>query len=414
TVFLRFQVLGFGVDPDLQINIFKELQTGESLTGVSQVQGFHNESRAFLFQDTSRNIKASPEIAERMLQKLRNKSEFTVLVTLKQERLNSGVILSIHHSDQRYLELESSGHRNEIRLHYRTKSQQAHTEIFPYTLADNQWHKVSIAVSASHVILHIDCNRIYERVVETPSMDIPSETLFWLGQRNNAHGFFKVGLTKVTHFFLCRLKTGESSRAKVLSTFQKKINHSFLNGTVQCETLFCPPLQCSSGFSPAYVKGVCCKKCQRICLFSGRTYLDGERKAVYDSSGKCILFECRDRTMHRMSSEDCPELNCPESEQINLSDRCCKVCKGHDFCAEGHSCMENSECVNLEAGACCSCKDGFRALREDNAYCEDIDECAEGKHYCRENTMCVNTPGSFMCICQTGYIRIDDYSCTGK
>lgn len=28
--------------------------------------------------------------------------------------------------------------------------------------------------------------------------------------------------------------------------------------------------------------------------------------------------------------------------------------------------------------------------------------------------MCVNTPGSFMCICKTGYIRIDDYSCTGK
>lgn len=44
----------------------------------------------------------------------------------------------------------------------------------------------------------------------------------------------------------------------------------------------------------------------------------------------------------------------------------------------------------------------------------DIDECAEGRHYCRENTVCVNTPGSFMCICKTGYIRIDDYSCTGK
>lgn len=44
----------------------------------------------------------------------------------------------------------------------------------------------------------------------------------------------------------------------------------------------------------------------------------------------------------------------------------------------------------------------------------DIDECAEGRHYCRENTMCVNTPGSFMCVCRTGYIRIDDYSCTGK
>lgn len=59
----------------------------------------------------------------------------------------------------RFLELESSGQRSEVRLHYRTKGQQAHTEVFPYSLADDQWHKVSVAVSASHVILHVDCNR---------------------------------------------------------------------------------------------------------------------------------------------------------------------------------------------------------------------------------------------------------------
>lgn len=59
----------------------------------------------------------------------------------------------------RFLELESSGQRSEVRLHYRTKGQTAHTEVFPYSLADDQWHKVSVAVSASHVILHVDCNR---------------------------------------------------------------------------------------------------------------------------------------------------------------------------------------------------------------------------------------------------------------
>ncbi|XP_056454719.1 protein kinase C-binding protein NELL2-like [Gadus chalcogrammus] len=108
----------------------------------------------------------------------------------------------------------------------------------------------------------------------------------------------------------------------------------------------------------------------------------------------------------------CPDPGCSEGDQIKLNDRCCTVCRGHDFCAEGHGCVENSECVNLEAGTRCVCKDGFSPMREDNAYCEDIDECAQGKHYCRENTMCVNTAGSFMCICHTGYIRIDDYSCT--
>lgn len=62
-------------------------------------------------------------------------------------------------SSRRFLELESSGQRSEVRLHYRTRGQQAHTEVFPYSLADGQWHKVSVAVSASHVILHVDCNR---------------------------------------------------------------------------------------------------------------------------------------------------------------------------------------------------------------------------------------------------------------
>uniref|UniRef100_A0AAY4EA35 Neural EGFL like 2 n=1 Tax=Denticeps clupeoides TaxID=299321 RepID=A0AAY4EA35_9TELE len=464
-------VLGFGVDPSLRINVFSELSLGEDpFEGVSQVQGFHDESRAFLFQGTSRNVRATEEGAERMLKKLRNRGEFTVVATLKQEHLNSGVILSIHHADQRFLELESSGQRNEVRLHFRTQANQAHTEIFPYTLADDQWHKVSLAISASHVILHVDCNRIYERVVEVPSMDLPKETSFWLGQRNSAHGFFKGTMQDVQilvmpqgyisqcpdlnrtcptcsdfHGLVQKIMELQDILAKTsskLSVAEEKMNGletcycertcsvkgviyreddawtdgcrncTCSNGTVQCETISCPPPDCPAGTAPVYVNGICCKECKPVCVFSGRELVEGDMKAVRDSSGKCLLFQCRDRSMHRVVSGSCPELHCPESEQIALTDRCCKVCRGHDFCAEGNGCMEHSDCINLEAAACCSCKDGFRPLRDDNAYCEDIDECAEGKHYCRENTMCVNTPGSFMCICHSGYIRIDDYSCT--
>ncbi|XP_028305314.1 protein kinase C-binding protein NELL2a isoform X2 [Gouania willdenowi] len=458
---------GFGVDPTLRISILDELMLPQSFDGVTQVQGFHGQSRAFLFQGSSRDVKAAAEVAKRMVQKLRGKNEFTVLVTLKQDYLNSGVIFSIHHSEHRFLELESSGQRNEVRLHYRTKGQQDHTEVFPYSLADNQWHKVSVAVSASHVILHVDCNRIYERVVEAPYMDIPGDTLFWLGQRNSAHGLFKdVEILVMPQGYISQcpdlnrtcptcndfhglvqkimeLQDVLAKTSRKLSRAEEKMNAldgcycertcnisgvvyredegwtdgcmncTCTNGSVHCETISCPPAQCPAGTTPTYVKGVCCKECQPVCLFGGREVVDGDMKAVRDSTGRCLLFECRDRTMHQIvSSEPCPELNCPEAEQITLSDRCCKICQGHDFCSEGHGCVEHSDCVNLEAGDCCVCKDGFRPLREDNAYCEDIDECAEGKHYCRENTMCVNTPGSFMCICLTGYIRIDDYSCT--
>ncbi|CAL1594368.1 unnamed protein product [Knipowitschia caucasica] len=49
-VFCSASVLGFGVDPALRISLFDELSLGQGLDGVTQVQGFHSESRAFHFQ----------------------------------------------------------------------------------------------------------------------------------------------------------------------------------------------------------------------------------------------------------------------------------------------------------------------------------------------------------------------------
>lgn len=48
----------------------------------------------------------------------------------------------------------------------------------------------------------------------------------------------------------------------------------------------------------------------------------------HSSWGLC-LCPSQDRTMHRLvPGEPCPELDCAESEQIVLNDRCCKVCRG--------------------------------------------------------------------------------------
>uniref|UniRef100_A0A4W5MX20 Neural EGFL like 2 n=1 Tax=Hucho hucho TaxID=62062 RepID=A0A4W5MX20_9TELE len=425
-LFCVTSVLGFGVDPAQRINVFDELTLGEGFDGVNQVQGFHSESRAFHFQGSSREVKAPEDVSARMLQKLRGRTEFTVLVTLKQEHLNSGVILSIHHSEQRFLELESSGQRSEVRLHYRTKGQQAHTEVFPYSLADGQWHKVSVAVSASHIILHVDCNRIYERVVEIPFMDIPDDTTLWLGQRNSAHGFFKGVMQDVQilvmpqgfisqcpdlnrtcptcndfHGLVQKIMELQDILAKTsskLSRAEEKMNGlegcycertcsvkgvvyredeswtdgcrncTCTNGTVQCETISCPPPQCPAGTMPAYVKGACCMECQLVCLFKKEELVEGDQKAVRDNSGRCQLSECRVSTTALM-----------------------KAC---------YWCFPTYITTWFKQTA---------TKRHNNS---NIDECAEGKHYCRENTVCVNTPGSFMCICHRGYIRIDDYSCT--
>ncbi len=62
-------------------------------------------------------------------------------------------------SSSGFWRVESSGVRNEIRLFFQTSDQQQQREVFPYSLADGHWHKVSLAFSATQVVLHIDCNR---------------------------------------------------------------------------------------------------------------------------------------------------------------------------------------------------------------------------------------------------------------
>ncbi|XP_077194744.1 protein kinase C-binding protein NELL2 isoform X4 [Paroedura picta] len=398
-------VLGFGVDPSVQIDVLTELQLGGSVAGVLQVQGLHNGSKAFVFQGTSRSVKASPEKAELFSQKLRNKHEFTVLVTLKQARLNSGVIFSFHHFDHRYLELESSGHRNEIRLHYRSGSHRSHTEVFPYILADDKWHRLSLAISASHLILHVDCNKIYERVVEKPYMELPVGTAFWLGQRNSAHGYFKGIMQDVQ---LLVMPQGFISQCPDLNRTCPTCNdfHGLVQKIMELQDILAKTSAKLSRAEQRMNRLDQCY-CERTCTMKGITYREFE--SWTDGCKNCT---CMNGSI-QCEALICPLTECPpNSAPTYVGGKCCKECQGHNFCSEGHKCLENSFCRSLHDRAVCSCRDGFRALREDNAYCEDIDECAEGRHYCRENTMCVNTPGSFMCICKTGYIRIDDYSCT--
>uniref|UniRef100_A0A8B9GYW1 NEL-like protein 2 n=1 Tax=Astyanax mexicanus TaxID=7994 RepID=A0A8B9GYW1_ASTMX len=488
-------VSGFGVDPALRIDFFDELHLDETYAGVSQVQGFHNESRAFQFKDMWRSVRASAGVSERMMQKLRGRVEFTLLLTLKQDKFNSGVMLSIHHGEQRYLELESSGQRSEVRLHYWTAERQIHTEVFPYSLADGRWHRVALSLSATQLVLYVDCSRIYERVVGTPSMEVPAGSTVWLGQRNNAHGFFKGVMQDVQlllmpqgyisqcpdlnrtcptcndfHGLVQKIMELQDILAKTsgkLARAEERMraldgcycertcsmngelyrdeevwidgcrNCTCSNGTVECESIFCPVPQCPPDTAAAYIPGACCKECQREYNWMLNICFCKKNHTILYLCVCVFVFVCM-----CVCSTPCPELTCPESEQITLTDRCCKVCRGHDFCAEGYSssCVENSECVNLEAGACCNCRDGYQALRDDSAYCQgtsqlsdpcvhesfcwssaasfyskfktyifcvlisEHDECGSGLHSCDENALCFNTVGGHSCTCKPGYM----------
>lgn len=44
------EVAAYGVDPAVRISVFQEFSPAEGFAGVTQVQGFHDDTRAFLFQ----------------------------------------------------------------------------------------------------------------------------------------------------------------------------------------------------------------------------------------------------------------------------------------------------------------------------------------------------------------------------
>lgn len=108
----------------------------------------------------------------------------------------------------RYLELESSGRRHEIRFIYTVMGTQNNrmtkTESFSYDLADNKWHKVSLTVSGSEIQLLVDCHLIYRRMAEhIPDRNFSaSEMHLYVGQRDNEfQNQLKVSIIAIIQFY---------------------------------------------------------------------------------------------------------------------------------------------------------------------------------------------------------------------
>uniref|UniRef100_A0A8C2W9W8 Neural EGFL like 1 n=1 Tax=Cyclopterus lumpus TaxID=8103 RepID=A0A8C2W9W8_CYCLU len=422
----------FGSDQDYQIDIINELDLANATYGITQVAGLHNSTKAFLFRDVGRAVHAPAHITEKVVQLFRRRSEFTFLASIQQKSSTSGVIFSIHESEHSYFELESSGVREEIRYHYRFKGK-PRSESFPYRLADGQWHKIALTISATHLLLH----EISHHRVTLPSFPLP---LCFQGVIQDVKLIFapngyitqcpNLNRTCPTCSDFLSLVQGIMDLQELLAKMTLKLNYAesrltqlegchcertcsansvvyrdkelwvepencrncaCKNGAVECRRIFCPPANCSEDSVAVHVDGTCCKRCRR----------EYQHRGIERYSGLMVKV-----------TEACPELNCTVGEQILPDGRCCNVCRGYDFCAEGLICGENSDCKNRNTKAECECKGGYASIHGDSTYCEDIDECATQMHYCQSNTVCVNLPGSHRCDCLPGFIRVDEYSCT--
>ncbi|XP_063987423.1 protein kinase C-binding protein NELL1-like isoform X1 [Diachasmimorpha longicaudata] len=436
--------------------------------GVTQVPGLARLKPAYYLQGEERDLQLSQTSFERAASLLRRVPEFTVAAALRQEEANSGTIVAFSHGNNRYLELQSSGRKDELRLHYVSRRDGAvHVESFPFRLADGAWHRVALSISGSQVELLVDCHPLYRRLLRPGPPDtnftLPQLQL-WVGQRNAKHFLFKGALQDVklipgAHGYLSqcpqldtscptcgqfsilqntveqlmhnlneltrRLAAAEGRISKVEececqkscrengtvhddgATWEKNCQLcSCVHGEIECRPIPCAPVTCKYPLIP---EGQCCPICLKQCYTHGVIFDHGEKM----SPRQCLECECIDGVSEcSRTKTKCPPLPCSPSEQITVADECCKFCPGVDYCAKGHKCHANASCVNLQTTYACHCNLGFQG---DGQNCHDVDECkqqggSEG-HHCNANTQCVNVVGSYTCECLPGYHRVDKFNC---
>ena len=144
----------------------------------------------------------------------------------------------------RFLELESSGRRDELRLHY-THDQQIRVETFPFRLADNRWHRLALTLSGNHVTLYVNCSKIYERVIQTLDKQYLAGNYLnlYIGQRNSQSAHFRVSQISLFTFYLWNIRPRPACRAfdcgiLLVSIISKYANDSFWPSGLEFIKLF--------------------------------------------------------------------------------------------------------------------------------------------------------------------------------
>lgn len=331
-----------------------------------------------------RNLVLPTSVFHRAVDQMKRTADFTFAVVLKQEQANSGTIVSFSNGNNRYLELQSSGRRDEIRFHYTHITAAGEPlmryESFPYRLADDAEHKVALTVSGTEVQLYIDCHPLYKRVMHfLPDRNFSASNMqLFVGQRNsNSHYLFKGDLKDLRiitgpygYLSQCELMDAQCPTCgqfleyeKTLAKFQQsllslqvqlvaaenRITHlekcdckksCLIDGTSKDDgdiwDIGCSQCKCESGVvtcgprpcpevkckHPVLEKGACCPKCLKNCYINKKDYEHGDKQIL-----GCRNCSCIDGNM-LCDMLQCPELKCPPEQQLSVTDECCKFCQG--------------------------------------------------------------------------------------
>ncbi|KAK4316858.1 hypothetical protein Pmani_012034 [Petrolisthes manimaculis] len=428
-----------------EVDLIESLQLwNTSYPGLTVIRGPRPIAPAIFLQGETREVRVPEGVQSAAAALLSGAREFTIMATVQQEDRNAGTILAFSRGNQRYLELQSSGRKDEIRLHY-IHNGAVHVETFPYRIADQRWHKVSVVVSGTQLEVWVDCSRVYRRLAPPPATNLtalaalappldPSDPTLaqdpsirdspmalYLGQRNTKHFLFKGALQDV------RLVSGAAgyllqcpqANAECPTCGQFQILSDQVNQLQQLVS----QLSIRLSASEARLAAVEECDCQRSCRVNGTVRQDGATWKSGCEICSCVHGEVTCRPI------PCPARTC--KNPVYTEGECCPICLKQ--CSLKGVVYDHGETVSPRQCVDCECRDGKMQCRRVDPketcptlpcpeeeqfsvpgqcckFCPGVDYCAQG-HDCHANATCINLQTTYACHCNTGFTGTNGRNC---
>ncbi|XP_077864690.1 thrombospondin-2-like [Saccoglossus kowalevskii] len=331
-----------------EIDLFDAVGVDENTEGVRKVAGPDPNALALKFRLKSPvSLTAPDSVLKELLESMRTDAGFVFTTSLKQDRGNRGSLVSIDSKvgNRRQFGLHSNTKTNSVDLFY-TMQDHTNTPIEMLgtfngvTLADGQWHNMTLVVADSVAVLHVDCQRVGLLTLHTPFyMDMQSEGYslqIVQGAQDTAIVRNFKGLLQNIKFiteasyetYLAEQGCPEELRPFVPTT-PSPIDNNVDNGFRYDCQYTCKEL--IDIFNEVDRMGAETEELKRIigappdggCFYDSIFHSNGSDWIV----NKCKKCSCKDSKVS-CSLIECPVVTC--KEPVVLEDQCCPVCSMND------------------------------------------------------------------------------------